>query len=102
MRSSIRKTAVIVGGGIGGPVLGICLRRLGWEVTIAEARPASAALEGAFLGLAPNGMNALETLGLAAPVRALGHACSSFRFWNRKGHALGSIDRSADEREFGH
>jgi FAD-dependent urate hydroxylase len=102
MRSSSEKKAVIVGGGIGGPVLGLCLRRLGWDVVVAEARPATATLEGAFLGLAPNGMNALETLELAAPVRALGHACSEFRFWNRKGHALGAIDRSSDERDFGH
>lgn len=102
MPGSSRKKAVIVGGGIAGPVLGICLRRLGWEVVLAEARPVSAATEGAFLGLAPNGMNALATLDLSAPVRALGHACSEFRFWNRKGRLLGTIDRSADERDFGH
>jgi len=102
MAASDVKRVLIVGAGIGGPVLGMALQRQGLEVRLLEARPASSAAEGAFLGLAPNGMNALSDLGLAARVRELGHACTAFRFSNRKGKTLGEIDRSADPARFGH
>lgn len=102
MQSSCVKKAVIVGAGIGGPVLGMALRRQGIEATLVEARPVSSAAEGAFLGLAPNGMNALDELGLAARTRELGHACTLFHFSNRKGKSLGAIDRSEDPARFGH
>ena len=46
------ENALVIGGGIGGPVLGMWLRGLGVEVTIAEARPSVAEAEGAFLGVA--------------------------------------------------
>jgi len=95
------KRVLIVGAGIGGPVLGMALRRLGREVRLVEARPASAATEGAFLGLAPKEMNALAELRLADGVRARGHDCTAFRFSNRKGKILGEIDRSADCARFG-
>jgi len=96
------KKVLIVGAGVGGPVLAMALRRQGLEVQLLEARAASAAAEGAFLGLAPNGMNALLELDLAARVRELGHACTAFRFSNRKGKTLGELDRSADPTRFGH
>jgi FAD-dependent urate hydroxylase len=100
-KSSARKV-LIVGAGIGGPVLGMALRRQGLDVSLVEARPASAVAEGAFLGLAPNGMHGLSELDLAAPVQELGHTCAEFRFSNRKGKTLGKIDRSADSSRFGH
>lgn len=92
---------IIAGGGIAGPVLGLFLRRLGVHVVIAEARPALLASEGAFLGLAPNGMNVLAELGLAEKVAMLGHACNSFAFVNGEGRGIGEIDRRADKRQFG-
>lgn len=95
------KKVLVVGAGIGGPVLGMCLKRLGLEVVLVEARAAVAAVEGAFLGVAPNGMNALGELGLAEAVAARGHACGGFRFSNRKGRALGRIDRSQDQGRYG-
>uniref|UniRef100_UPI000A7EF768 FAD-dependent oxidoreductase n=1 Tax=Aeromonas sp. EERV15 TaxID=1833892 RepID=UPI000A7EF768 len=66
------RRAILIGGGIAGPVLGMFLRRIGVEVTIFEAREAPAEHEGAFLGLAPNGMNVLADLGVAEAVRARG------------------------------
>lgn len=102
MAESEAKRVLIVGGGIGGPVLGMALRQEGFDVRLVEARSASAAGEGAFLGLAPNGMNALSSLNLADRVGELGHACTGFRFSNRKGKTLGEIDRSEDPERFGY
>ncbi|MFT3708247.1 MAG: FAD-dependent monooxygenase [Archangium sp.] len=93
--------AIIVGAGIGGPVLALWLQKLGFEVVLTEARP-SLSVEGAWLGLAPNGLNALEPLGLASRIGAVGHACSRFQFENRSGKNIGEIDRSADRSAFGH
>lgn len=99
--SGERHKAIIVGAGIGGPVLGLCLQRLGMEVVLTEAREAVASTEGAFLGVAPNGMNALAELGLASAVAAVGHPCTGFEFRNRSDRAIGAIDRSADVAQFG-
>jgi len=102
MQESREGMALIVGAGIGGPVLGMALRAQGIRVRLVEARPTSAATEGAFLGLAPNGMNALAELDLAVRARELGHVCTAFRFTNRKGKRIGAIDRSGDLDRFGH
>lgn len=96
------RNVLIIGAGIGGPVLAMWLRRLGLEVTVAEAREGATLADGAFLGVAPNGMNALIELGVAEAVAAQGFACSSFSFSNRKGARIGGIDRSRDAEQLGH
>ncbi len=96
-----KRTALVVGGGIGGPVLGMFLQRLDYEVVIVEARDSIADAEGAFLGVAPNGMNVLDALGLlnsGGLPRA--HVCASFRFANHADRFIGSIDRSRDREDF--
>lgn len=95
------RRAAIVGAGVAGPVLAVALRRVGIEALVFEARPSIALSEGAFLGLAPNGMNALDALGLADVVARSGFACEGFRFQNHRGAAIGNIDRSADRARFG-
>lgn len=67
------KTALIIGGGIAGPVAALALRRAGIEPTIYEAYDGSANDTGAMLTLAPNGLAALDVVGLAEEVRAAGH-----------------------------
>ncbi len=101
MTEKALQKVVIVGGGIAGPVLGICLRRLGLRVVIAERRASAALGGGAFLGVAPNGMNVLAELGLAPAVAAAGAGCDAFHFSNHRGKSLGTIDRSRDSAEFG-
>lgn len=93
--------AIIVGGGVGGPALGLWLRRLGWRVVLIEARSKVADTEGAFLGLAPNGMNVLALLGLADEVERSGSPCEGFRFDNRRGQTLGQIQRHDDRSRYG-
>lgn len=91
----------MVGAGIAGPAVALWLQRIGWEVTIVEARPPTGGAEGAFLGIAPNGMNAIAPLGIAERLLARGHACARFLFLNGSGRALGSIEREGDRASFG-
>ncbi|MFH8986436.1 FAD-dependent monooxygenase [Streptomyces varsoviensis] len=67
------RTALVIGGGVAGPVAALALRKAGIEATVYEAYPAAADGVGAWLGLAPNGLAALETVGADAAVRAVGH-----------------------------
>jgi 2-polyprenyl-6-methoxyphenol hydroxylase-like FAD-dependent oxidoreductase len=67
------RTAIVVGGGIGGLATAVGLVRGGWQVTVfeqaAEIRPVGAAL-----ALAPNAVRALDWLGLGGELRARGMA----------------------------
>lgn len=92
---------VVVGSGIAGPVLGMFLRRIGAEVVIGEAREAGGPDEGAFLGVAPNGMNVLAELEVAEAVEAIGVPCERFLFQNSRGEPIGTIERSEDAARFG-
>lgn len=93
--------ALIIGAGIGGPVLALWLQKIGFEVVVAEARSSLALTEGAFLGVAPNGMGVLDALGIAQAIARRGHPCREFTFSNAAGKSIGRIDRSADESTFG-
>lgn len=95
-----QRTAIIVGAGIAGPALAMWLQRIGIRPVVYESRSSEALSEGAFLGVAPNGMNALAPLGLAESVLAIGHPCSAFEFCNARGRPIGSIDRSRDRERF--
>jgi 2-polyprenyl-6-methoxyphenol hydroxylase-like FAD-dependent oxidoreductase len=67
----MKRTALIVGAGIGGLAAGIALRRAGWNIRIFE-RAASPRELGFGLALAPNAMAALDDLGLADVVSSRG------------------------------
>ncbi|MEZ4249919.1 MAG: FAD-dependent monooxygenase [Polyangiales bacterium] len=56
------KRAIVVGAGVAGPVVACWLKRIGWDVEVVEARATAAPDEGAFLGLAPNGVHVLRAL----------------------------------------
>ncbi|GAB3901398.1 FAD-dependent monooxygenase [Microbispora bryophytorum] len=64
------KNVAIIGGGIAGPVTALALRKAGMDATIYEAYPTGADGAGGSLALAPNGMAALEIVGVADAVRA--------------------------------
>ena len=65
-----RARAVVIGGGIGGLAATAGLCSAGWDVTVCE-RSASLEPVGAALGLAPNGLRALDAIGAGASLRAL-------------------------------
>ena len=64
-----RARAVVIGGGIGGLAAAAGLSAAGWEVTAFE-RATSLEPVGAGLGLAPNGLRALDTIGAGDELRA--------------------------------
>jgi 2-polyprenyl-6-methoxyphenol hydroxylase-like FAD-dependent oxidoreductase len=66
------RTALVVGGGIAGPVTALALTKAGIQATVFEAHPAAADGVGAMLSLAPNGLDALQTIGAAKAVQAIG------------------------------
>ena len=68
--------ALIVGGGVAGPVTAIALQKAGIDATVYEAYDRGAEGVGAFVTLAVNGIAALGTLDLQHLVRDKGFATS--------------------------
>lgn len=66
------RTALVIGGGIAGPVTAMALRRAGIEATVCEAYPASAEGSGVTLTLAPNGLAALRCVDAEQSVEGVG------------------------------
>ncbi|MFE7407283.1 FAD-dependent oxidoreductase [Isoptericola sp. NPDC057559] len=64
------RTAVVVGGGIGGLASGVALARRGWDVTVVE-RATSLDPVGAGIAVAPNAVRALDALGVGHATRDL-------------------------------
>ncbi|HWG26458.1 FAD-dependent monooxygenase [Actinospica sp.] len=65
------RTALVIGGGIAGPVTATALVKAGIQATVHEAYPAPTEGIGGSLALAPNGMAALGLIGADAAVRAV-------------------------------
>src|ERR1700685_411590 len=65
------RTALVVGGGIAGPVVATALLKAGIQATVYEAYPTLAEGIGGGLALAPNGLAALGLIGADDTVRAL-------------------------------
>lgn len=95
------KKALIIGGGIAGPVAAIALKRAGIDAEVYEARSEAMDHSGAFLNLAPNGVNALKTLGLADQLAADGFPSRAILFFNGHGKRVGQLDSTAEEQRYG-
>lgn len=65
-----RARAVVVGGGIGGLTAAVALHQCGWRVTVLE-RAASLGEVGAGIGISPNGLRALDVVGIGEEIREL-------------------------------
>ncbi|WP_282782802.1 MULTISPECIES: FAD-dependent monooxygenase [unclassified Nocardia] len=65
------RTAIVIGGGISGPVAATALRRAGIDARVFEAYPGPAYGIGSVLALAPNGLAALDIIGGGDAVRAV-------------------------------
>jgi|GEM_PF-5971633 len=66
------RTALVIGGGIAGPVMALALRKAGIDATVFEAHDGAADGIGAMLTVAPNGLAALQLLDGAHPDRSAG------------------------------
>ncbi|PKV95532.1 MULTISPECIES: FAD-dependent monooxygenase [Amycolatopsis] len=93
-------TALIIGGGIAGPVTGMALQKAGIDSTIYEAYPTSADGVGAFLSIMHNGLDALAAVDAADVVRENSFPASKVEFFNHRGTRLGEapIGGSAGDR----
>ncbi|MHA6763577.1 FAD-dependent monooxygenase [Streptacidiphilus sp. PAMC 29251] len=81
------RTALVIGGGIAGPVAAMALQRAGISARVYEAYEGNSAEgTGGMISLAPNGVNALAPIGLDDTVRAMGMPTSSIvlHSWNGK------------------
>ncbi|MDI5982255.1 FAD-dependent monooxygenase [Amycolatopsis magusensis] len=64
---------VIVGGGIGGLAAAVAFEQRGWQVEVLERAPEFTEI-GAGVSIQPNGLRALDALGLGEPLRSGGLA----------------------------
>ncbi|MEV5435553.1 FAD-dependent monooxygenase [Streptomyces sp. NPDC052682] len=96
-----QRAATIVGGGIGGLAAAVALHRRGWRVEVLE-RAARFTEIGAGISLWPNALHALQALGLARSVRALGAVERAGGVRDRRGRWLSRTDNAELARRFGH
>src|SRR3712207_2739302 len=86
------KKALIIGGGIAGPVIAMALQCAGIDPVVYDAYDTSAGLEaGAFLTVAVNGLDALRTLDAHAPVLDAGFPTRNIEFFSGTGKRLGEV-----------
>ena len=88
------KKALIIGGGIAGPVTAMALRRAGIDSVVYEAHGRGSDGVGAFLTLGVNGLAALEILDLRETIEALGMDTPKMTMFSR-GRALASMPMAA-------
>jgi len=65
------KSAIVIGGGVAGPVAAMALRKAGIEATLYEAYSGTTGGIGGTLAIAPNGLAALGVVGAEESVRAI-------------------------------
>ncbi|MFB6625614.1 FAD-dependent monooxygenase [Streptomyces sp. NPDC056374] len=94
------RTAVVVGGGIGGLAAAIGLHRIGWKVTVLE-RTSTLEDAGAGISLAANGLRALDALGVGGPVREASRGQYSGGTRTPRGGWLTRMDGAALEEAVG-
>jgi hypothetical protein len=66
------RSALVIGGGIAGPVAAMALQKAGIQATVYEAYSGLAEGVGGGLTIAPNGLSALEVIGAAEAVQRIG------------------------------
>ncbi|GAB3909365.1 hypothetical protein GCM10027612_85200 [Microbispora bryophytorum subsp. camponoti] len=87
------KKALIIGGGIAGPVTAMALRRAGIDSEVFEAYDRGAEGVGAFLTLAVNGLEALRLLDLHDLVCDLGMDTPVMEIRNARGRLLATTSQ---------
>ncbi|MDQ3618879.1 MAG: FAD-dependent monooxygenase [Actinomycetota bacterium] len=85
------RTALVVGGGIAGPVVAMALQQAGIDATIYEAHPTSSDRQGSFLTLATNGIRALRAVGADQRVVAGGFSTPKILLRSTTGKNLGEV-----------
>jgi FAD-dependent urate hydroxylase len=83
--------ALIVGGGVAGPVTAMALQRAGIDAVVYEAYPQSTEEVGSYLTVATNGIDALRAIDAHGPVLAAGFPTPSNVLWSGSGRRLGTV-----------
>jgi FAD-dependent urate hydroxylase len=84
--------ALIIGGGLAGPLTALALTRAGISCAVYEAFPESAAVGvGAWLTVAVNGLHAMQTLGVSQQVMAQGFPSRDITLRSDTGKLLGVV-----------
>src|SRR5258705_8065822 len=88
--AKVRK-AMVIGGGIAGPVAAMALQKAGIEATIYEAYDHTAKGAGGGMSIAPNGLDALEVIGAGDLVRSVGMPMTGIVMQDWAGKRLGEF-----------
>ncbi|NIH81246.1 FAD-dependent monooxygenase [Amycolatopsis viridis] len=99
-REEPERTAVVAGGGIGGLATAVALSRRGWRVRVLE-RAEVFGDAGSGLSLWPNGLRALDALGLGARVRERALAETAAGIRDVSGRWLSRTDTGEVARRYG-
>ncbi|HEX5404909.1 MAG TPA: NAD(P)/FAD-dependent oxidoreductase [Pseudonocardiaceae bacterium] len=94
------RTALVIGGGIAGPVAAMALQKAGIEAAVHEAYAGSADGVGGMLGLAPNGLAALDVVGAGDLVRRIGQPVNSMVIQSWTGKRLAEFGNPAGPAAF--
>ncbi|MEQ0558512.1 NAD(P)/FAD-dependent oxidoreductase [Amycolatopsis sp. NEAU-NG30] len=81
--------ALIIGGGIAGPVAAMALQKAGLDPVVYEAYPDGVDDAGAFMTIMDNGFDALQAIDAAGPVLAAAFPADRAVFWSGSGKRLG-------------
>ncbi len=92
--------ALIIGGGIGGLAAAVALRKRGIDARVFEQRPELAEV-GAGLSLWPNGLRALDAIGLGGEVRSRSVRDLSSALRRADGRVIVAADGAALEQRLG-
>jgi FAD-dependent urate hydroxylase len=85
------RTALVIGGGIAGPVAAMALQKAGIDAMVYEAYPSRASEAGGGLTLAPNGLDAFDVIGLGDLVRPAGAPMTGMVMQDWKGTRIGEF-----------
>jgi 2-polyprenyl-6-methoxyphenol hydroxylase-like FAD-dependent oxidoreductase len=94
------RTAIVIGGGIGGLSTARALLQTGWEVAVYDQAPAFRPV-GAGIGIAPNAVKALRWLGLAARLRERGLRQTGMEIRLASGRRVAHLPATDIEARFG-
>lgn len=93
---------IIIGNGVAGPATALALKMVGINAVIYEAYPGPGDAVGTFLGITPNGQDALRTLGVYEAVLAEGFQTNDFHFATTTGKSYGTVPANTITIQRGH
>jgi FAD-dependent urate hydroxylase len=85
------RKALVIGGGVAGPVTAMALQRAGIDAVVYEAHPQSTEEVGSYLTVATNGIDALRAIDADKPVVADGFPTPTNLLLSSRGRRLGAV-----------